>query len=350
MSANVQKQLLPVIPTTKNYWLVRTQGGKYYDDYKRNGFIAINWNEITISDIVDLSITDLARTVKEKYPDKQGQGRTANQLRVFSKVIKKGDAVIITSHSSNKLTIGQIIEDEPFVDVINDQLLEENNKLCPYHKRKKVKWGPTYNKYEIDIELFKMLQHAQQTISSANDYADAIESLTHNFYTKGNEAYLALRVKKDGKIPMSEFFPMGTEILKLASSFNEFSSTIKIDIDDIETKINVNSPGKIKLKGTIATITIVGLLLVGLTGGKFTINTPEKLGGLNVEISTPGLIKVVNDFLESRKSDEFQDKLLEKYMDDLQVDTPDELKTLLDTVNNNSAEVLEVRNNDTSEK
>lgn len=348
MSENVEKQLLPVIPTTKNYWLVRTQGGKYYDDYKRNGFIAINWDEITISDIEDLSVNDLARKVKEKYPDKQGQGRTANQLRVFSKIIKKGDAVIITSHSSNKLTIGQIIEDEPFVDVINEQLLEDNNKLCPYHKRKKVAWGPTYNKYEIDIELFKMLQHAQQTISSANEYADAIESLTHNFYTKGNEAYLALRVKKDGKIPMSEFFPMGTEILNLAVEFNNFSQLFKIDIDDIETKINVNSPGKIKLKGKILTITAIGLLLVGLSGGKFAINLPEKFGG-NLEISTPGLIKEINNFLGARKKEDLQGKLLEKYMDDLQVDTPDELKILLDSVGSHSNKMIEVKENDTSE-
>lgn len=324
-----------VIPAKKNYWLIRTQGGKYYNDYKSKSFIAINWDNISIEDIETLSQSELVTKVKEEYPDKRGHGRTANQLRIFSKLIKKGDTVIITSYSSNKLTIGEVLDDTPYKELIDDKTLEEDLHICPYQKRKKVKWGPTYHKYEIDLELFKMLQHAQHTISSADEYADTIEGLTHNFFVRGDSAYLALRVKKDGKIPMADFFPMGTEILNLAVEFNNFSSLLHLNIDDIETKININSPGKIKLKGPIATITAIGLILVALAGGKFAIKAPKNMGEFDFEISTPGLIQEVGKFLESRKESNLQNKILEQYMDKLEVDTPDELKTLLDAVRRN---------------
>lgn len=348
--------LIPVISAEKNYWLIRTQGGRYYNDYKSNGFIAINWDDVSIEDIENLSVTELGRKVKLAYPDKRGHGRTANQLRIFSKLIKKSDTVIITSHSSNRLTIGEVLEDTPYIEIINEKTLEENNHLCPFQKRKKVRWGPTYHKYEIDIELFRLLQHAQHTISSANEYADTIEGLTHNFFIRGNSAYLALRVKKDGKIPMFEFFPMGTEILNLALEFNQYSKVIQLNIEDIETKVNVNSPGKIKLKGTVVTITVIGMLLVGLAGGRFTIKTPETLGGLDIEISTDSLIREVNEFLDSKQQRDHQDKLLKQYMNDLEVDTPDELKAVFDAVSNQkeeaiSSEVKEVKEVEkTSEK
>jgi hypothetical protein len=320
------------IPESKKYWLIRTNGGRYYNEYKRDGFIAINWDSISIGDIETMSPEELALQVKLEYPDKPGHKRTANQLRIFSNLLKTGDTVIITGYSSNKLTIGEIAEDQPFSVIVNEKLIEENPNVCPYQKRKRVIWGPTYHKFDIDIELYKMLQHAQHTISSADDYADAIEGLTRNYFLRGNTAYLALRVRKNGKIPMSEFFPMGTEILKIAQEFNEFSSLVKLDISDIETKINVNSPGKIKFLGTAITITAIGLILVGLIGGKFSIKTPEKYGSLDLELSTPGLIQEVNKFIKARKETGLKEQILEQYMDGLEIETPDELKGLLEAV------------------
>lgn len=37
------------------YWLVRADGGKYYDDFKYNHFISIHHNQVTL---VDLQTTD----------------------------------------------------------------------------------------------------------------------------------------------------------------------------------------------------------------------------------------------------------------------------------------------------
>lgn len=33
------------------YWLVRADGGKYYDDFKYNHFISIHHNQVTLADL-----------------------------------------------------------------------------------------------------------------------------------------------------------------------------------------------------------------------------------------------------------------------------------------------------------
>jgi restriction system protein len=323
---------IPVIPNTKQYWLVRTQGGQYYSEYRKGNFIAINWDDITIGDIKELSEIELIKKVKQFYPEQTRHKRTANQLRIFSRVIRKGDAVIITSHSSNELTIGEVLEDDPYFEPVSKDDLDRNPKKCPFTKRKKVKWLKTFKKFELNMKLFQLLQHAQHTISSANDYADSIEGLIHDFFIRGDNAQLILSVKKEGKIPMSAFFPLGTEILNIAAQFNEFSKDIKLDIDGIDTEVNINSPGKITLKGSFITISVIGLILVALAGGKFNVNFPEGLGGGSFDIELKSLVEVTSDFLDRYQERQHKDLVIQTYMKDLHVETPQELSALYNSL------------------
>ena len=32
----------------RNYWLVRTDGGNYFEDFTRNNYIAIGWDYLTL--------------------------------------------------------------------------------------------------------------------------------------------------------------------------------------------------------------------------------------------------------------------------------------------------------------
>jgi restriction system protein len=65
---------VPIIPSTKNYWLVRTQGGKYYNEFGRSCFIAVNWDKITLKEINELTPEELTFRVKKDYPDKPNPG------------------------------------------------------------------------------------------------------------------------------------------------------------------------------------------------------------------------------------------------------------------------------------
>ncbi|MFS0783297.1 hypothetical protein [Bacillus sp. 1P06AnD] len=324
--------IIPIIPEDKNYWLIRTQSGKYYVEYRRKGFIAINWNKITLDDIKSLSSEDLAIKVKEEYPDKQRPGGTANQLRIFKDIIKKGDTVVITGVNSNKFSIGEVIEDECFEENITKEMLDANSRVCPYKKRKRVRWIKEVHKWDVEMPMFKLLQHAQHTISDANEYKDVIESMIHDFYIRGNYAQLSLKVKKEENIPMSSFFALGKEILELAEEYLDYSLDANFDLDSIETQINVNSPGKIKLKGPMTAILILGLLIVGATGGGISVRPPTNDSPLSVEIKTGSVITQVNDFLNERQARKQKEMIMEKYMDELEVETPDELTKLMQAV------------------
>lgn len=342
---------IPIIPAEKQYWLIRTQGGRYYNDFKNGNFIAINWDEISVEDVQTFSDKELALKIKHEYPETRRAGRTANQLRIFVDRIKKGDIVVITSYSSNKLTIGEITENETYIDIVDSKKLEENPKLCPFQKRKKVKWLETVHKYEIEKDLFKMLQHAQHTISVANEYADSIESLLHDFFIRGDHAQLALRVRKEGKIPAAAFFPMGTEILQLAAEFNEFSKQFTIDLGNLETQINVNSPGKVKFKGAVISMTVLGMLLVASTGGGFRVDFPKNLGGGSLEFNMSSLVQEISEFFNQRQERRHRDELLNIYMKDLVVETPDELKALMDAVEyNDSTPQQEIKEDEKGQK
>lgn len=330
-------QVLPIISMDKNYWLIRTQGGKYYNDYRAKGIIAINWDNVSIDDINELSRDDLAHKIKMEYPEKKKPGRAAGQLNTFVNGIKKGDTVVITSYSSNKFSIGEVLEDTCFTEEIDSSLLDENTRICPFHKRRKVRWIKEVHKWDVEMSMFKLLQHAQNTISDANDYANTIESMIHDFYIRGDEAELVLRVRKEGNIPWDSFISMGKEISDLLREFNDFSNTISVNIEELDTKININSPGKFKLTGPVIAVSALGLILVAITGGGISVPLPEVLGGGNFDIQMNSLLGEVTEFLDHRQARDNQELLLNKYMDELEVKTPEELSKLIDTVEVNNS-------------
>lgn len=350
--ANVQKRglfmsTIPVIAPTKNYWLVRTNGGRYYKEFKSQGFIGINWEELSIEDIKSLDHDELTDKIKEAYPEKSGPYRTAAQLKTFVNLIKKGDTVVITGPASNVFSIGEVLDSEPYSEEIPPEAEEEGSKICPYSKRKKVRWIKELQKLEMEMKFFQLLQHAQNTISDASEYADLIEGLIHDFFIRGEHAQVSIRVTKEDSIPMPSFFLMGAELIDLLHEFNRFSKDIQIDVDSIETQINVNSPGKIKFSGVAKTILVVGLIFVGVSGGKFSAEIPV-VGG-SVDLEMPSVVKTVSEFLDDHQQRQHKELLLTEYMKDLQIETPEELEVLLENVSKSEAQEKTSSQNSTSE-
>ncbi len=80
----------PLIKADRNYWLVRTQGGLYYDDFRASNFIAIGANEITLSDISE-SIKNLkkpkeflTKRIKDTFKNEKRPSYLAGQLIKFT--------------------------------------------------------------------------------------------------------------------------------------------------------------------------------------------------------------------------------------------------------------------------
>lgn len=329
--------IIPMISSEKNYWLVRTNGGRYYNDFINKGIISINWDEITVEDIRSSEYDELFKKIKEHYPNKAKPGRAVAQLKTFVDVMKEGDYVVITSYASNKFYVGEIIDNEVFEEEIDSALVEENKKICPYVKRRRVKWLKETRKFDVNKDMFLLLQHAQNTINDANKYAHTIEGLVHDFYIMGDVAQLTINVKKEEDIPAKAFYSLGAELLELVEEFFELHEGYvnTEEFNRIITKVNINSRGSALFRGPKKYILVAGcLLVITLNGGGFSIPNPWNPEADIIELEMGSLIDKVSDFLNERQERGHRELIMKSNADKLEVETPEELKILLDAVDN----------------
>lgn len=324
---------IPVIPLSKHYWLVRTHGGRYYDEFRRGGFIGINWCDITFEDIDAKTRDELTSMLKDNDPDVRNPQNASRQLHIFRRVMKPGDTIIITGRNSSQFSIGEVAEDGFYVEDVSEIDLEENPSRCPYQKRRKVRWIKQVSKYDVQMPMFKLLQHAQHTITDAEEYKDVIESMVHDFFIRGDYAQLTLKVRKDGHIPALTFFSLGKEVLELAEEFMQQSELTKdIDLEQIETQININSPGSFNFRGNAKAVAVIGLVVLLCTGGGVSIPLPATDVSIDAEFN--GLIPEVRKFLNDKQEREHRDLLLREHMDDLEIESPEDLQVLLKSTEN----------------
>lgn len=59
---------IPDIPEETNFWLIRTMSGYYYDEFVREGYVALGWNIITKNTAFDRrNIENLKDQIKVMY-------------------------------------------------------------------------------------------------------------------------------------------------------------------------------------------------------------------------------------------------------------------------------------------
>src|SRR5690606_34184335 len=95
------------IPDETGYWLLRADGGKYYEDFFLNNFIAISDNEITLekineshdNSIAGITLDHYKNIYKEEYPEWTNQqiAHAASRTEKFVNQMKIGDLVLVPS-------------------------------------------------------------------------------------------------------------------------------------------------------------------------------------------------------------------------------------------------------------
>jgi hypothetical protein len=113
----------------------------------------------------------------------------------------------------------------------------------------------------------------------------------------------------------------------------DFTSLLGVHEDSggMNTRINLNSPGEIELITSAAQfIFLVGAFVVALNGGGLKLKV-KKLG-LDVNLSTDGLIKSINKFLSARKNRQLSDSLRGK-LESLQITEPKDIMKIIDQIN-----------------
>jgi restriction system protein len=233
------------VNSERNYWFIRTDRGNYYDTFLESGYIGIGWNYITVENLVKLeanSIKDkIAVAQKYNLDSSRGKGKATsvyNKLMRFND-LKAGDVVLIPSRDSYRLGFG-IIEDE---HIYTDP---ENRDICPYHKRRKVKWIAQKRTIELD-PIFYMIKQSRHAISSIDKYQNHIDNILNSLYIKHGYGHYVLDITTTDDINFNSLLSMVSGIQELLGEINSHFE-LNEDTSNSSIKLNLQSPGKIEFK------------------------------------------------------------------------------------------------------
>lgn len=231
---------IPTIPDKQKTWIVRTKGGTHYEDFSRNGFVALGWDNIPLSWISDTNRAkdDVIEFIKDEYPDEKRPGLIYGQLFDFVRVMAPGDYVVIPSIGSTHVNIG-IIGDLYEENVKPQPLFVDDYSYCPYRLRRHVKWIREASVSE-DVYLAKMLR-AQQTISDITKNAGLIYRNLYDFYFIDGTLSLTIRKVTDSATTFLDVAILQGTIAGLISEFSDIFGDESGH--DIEQKMALSSPG-----------------------------------------------------------------------------------------------------------
>lgn len=299
---------IPSIKESRNYWMVRTNSGDYYDDFSLHQYIAIAWDAITLS-ILNTQEPDKIKLIIESSEkatptstdfDDEADGTTKGKITsIFNKLhrfvfeIKEGDIVLIPNKNSERILIAEVIgpayEDSNYIERYLSESPDTEILPCPYYKRRKIKGLKVISKSSMDIYLAKGF-NCQHALSSLNEYSSYIDRTIYPIYTKGNETHSTIHAGHPNGLSLKE---LSLLINYLDQSIEDISKQCEIDYDtdQIGVKLNFHSPGLIELIGYGASagiaISIVMFALNNLiNGGTFKLSCKREKTGLDFTIES----------------------------------------------------------------
>jgi len=103
---------IPSVSIGTNYWFVRSNGGEFFDRFFTQGYIAIEWDEISdLNKIANSNVEDLKEEVKKIYPKETRPGLITTYLTQFVREMKPGDIVLVPGKNSDIIAFGKITSD-----------------------------------------------------------------------------------------------------------------------------------------------------------------------------------------------------------------------------------------------
>ncbi|MBU2915363.1 hypothetical protein [Reichenbachiella agariperforans] len=309
---------ISTIAPSQNFWLNRTNAGEYYETFLEKEFIGLDIDLLQLSEIAKIRELSIGKKSRPDYNYAQHElinlvyskndrkireahgtdktriktelTRQANQVFNFTFNMKKGDYVIIPSESSKYVSIGTLTQ--PFLGT------EEQFRL-----ERKVNWIGQFKRESLDPNFFKLF-FSHQALSNINNYRDIVLRTLYDFYFDSEEGHLVFNIKSMEKINALNESAFGFYLLQLLSGY-----FIKYDlpytVTDINTIVNLNSPGKKKFFGPKTTIFMVGCLLLMTIGG----GVEYKKGSFSA--TTNGVLESIDDYLRGKQERELVEKIME---------------------------------------
>ena len=302
---NIQK-----INQNRNYWLFRTSSNKYFEEFYINNFIALGDQNFDIYDKIDLNIiqnfkkNNIIEKIRKYNLRDNNLNDAINYVNIFVNQMKQGDIILLSNKYSNHIAFGELLEDDVYQIDENEYQKLYKKKRCYYRKRRKLKWYKCDNKNKLDLYIHKLL-NSHYKITSANEYAHYIDRSLHDLFIKNDEAYIVFRVWHKEKILATDVIEFIENILNSIDIYNEYFQD-NLKKNEIDLKLNIQSPGPIEFSGDIYTCLIIALIIIGIFGGKFSFEfTKDKQ---KAEVGTKGLLGRLIEIMKLMNSNDKQIK------------------------------------------
>lgn len=284
------------ISSDAKYWMVRTMGGDFYKEFVKDGFIAIGYNEITLDDLLSLPEREnlakevLAIKLKNRNNNISNTNYPISQMLKFYREMKVGDFVVVPGRDSHYVSFGIITSD---VYEADDKYLHSGG-LCPFAKRRTVKWEKTTIKHKLNPSL-QLMFNSRHIISDIGDYAPYIDSLLNDFYMKDEETHLVLRINTENDINAGNFFAI-YQVFRIVDRYCADNGILE-NTSDIVMKIQMESPGTIRLSSKHKLILgLVSLAIIWINGGGLKMDIEH--AGVHLDLSTNGVIDNFNESMD----------------------------------------------------
>lgn len=299
MESNILGLLgIPNIDPNRHYWIIRTSGGKYYQDFTLHQYISIAWDHITLNILNNENEDAIKRLIGVYIGDKEGNigvdiddeetdgSLKAQVTSIYNKIhrfvfeISQGDIVLIPSANSDLITIAEVIGNAyENLNYAETYLLNDPDSEiipCPYYKRRKIRSLKTIEKNKMDIYLLKGF-NSQHALSNMDDYAPYIDRTIYGVYSKAGAVHTTLYAGHPYGLSLKELVLLSSIIEESASCLAQ-QCDIPFDSSEIEVKLNIHSPGLIELIGAASGMGIVISLLI------FSINNLVNGGKLSISL------------------------------------------------------------------
>lgn len=305
---------LPIstVSDSRHYWFIRTQGGSYFDEFFLDEFVGIGHEDVPCIEESERS-EQLLEKIKINHPQAT---RVLNQVYKFCKEMHKGDIVIIPSASSAQFAFGYIKDDDFYEEKISTEDIDEGK--CPYIRRRKTHWIRGISKGRVDSKLYTFFRN-QQTLSMVDDYSEFIERAIHPFYIKNGVSHLTLDIRTTES---PNAFDIPTYMQGILYRAKEIAEELQLPYDKItaQSRTNVQSAGLIELLGDPVFVALIGVVFVGLCGGKCNITAP---GGIKLKLETQGLLNAIVKVMSKYKNNEFiGEQTMQEVQARLQIEDP----------------------------
>ena len=257
--------------TQCQYWMVRTKGGAYFDTFVKNGYVALDRNDIPYKMLYDAKqeydrydhiIKKVKRTFKEssvfdnkKYSDERKLSLAVSQVYKFVYEIHKNDMVIIPAESCDKICIG----------IFEENNLADNNQTSDkFVYTRKVKWIKQLEKRYFDPFFYRLFT-SHHAICDIGVYQGYIERCIRSQFVINDESHYVIALTSES-IKARHLFKFGDLVLEMFEDYIE-EEGLGFDINGIDVSINLNSPGRIDFKSKVKMGALLMIFISSILSG-----------------------------------------------------------------------------------